>query len=159
MSQNTVSSGSSSSNPIEGSSQATNDESQCSDSTKTSPDRTHSESSRLLAHSRSSSFGLSENVAGETRDSEQSTKAGTTNEVDNEANIDNERIKPVSTRHSSSRSSQSNTYTDCGRHSDDWLFKPMAKGVKTTVNKTVKAVFEAKEQKDGKDGKEGKEGK
>jgi hypothetical protein len=153
MSKNTVSSDSSSSDPIEGSSRAENDQSQCSDSTKTSRNRSYSESSRLLANSRSSSFALSENAANENRDSQQSMKTGTTNEGSNEYDNDNEKTRPVSTRHSSSRSNQSNTYTDCGRHSDDWLFKPMAKGVKTTVNKTVKTIFGSKESKEQKEQK------
>jgi hypothetical protein len=140
MSKNTVSSGSSSYDPIEGSSKATNDQTNSSESIKTSRNRTHSESSRLLAHSRSSSFGVSENVADENRDSQYSTKASASNEGANE--YDNEGIRPVSTRHSSSRSGHTSTYADCGRHSDDWLFKPMAKGVKTTV----KTIFGTKEQ-------------
>ncbi|KAF8859238.1 hypothetical protein BDZ45DRAFT_689346 [Acephala macrosclerotiorum] len=153
MSQNTVASGSYSSDPIEGSRKATNDQPQGSESSKTPRNRTSSESSWLLAHSRRSSFGLSENVADRNHDSQQSTKAGTANEDDNEydndnkSDSDNETTGPISKRHSSSRSRNTNVYTHCGRHSDEWLFKPLAKTGKTTVTKTAKKIFGTKEEK------------
>ena len=146
MSKNTFASGSYSSDPIEGSSKATNEQPQGSKMSMTSPNRTSSESSRPLAPSRSS-FGFSENLADRNRDSQQSTKAGTANEDDNKYDNDNESdndhgnetISAISKRHSSSRSSHTNMYTDGGRHSNDWLFKPLAKKVKT--------IFGGKEQK------------
>jgi hypothetical protein len=130
---NTVASGSYLSDFVEGSSKATNNQPQGSKTSKTSHNRTFSESSLLLARSRSSSFGLSENVADGNRDSQQSTKAGTANEDDNESDNDTETIGPISKRQSNSRSSHTNVYTECGRHSNDWLFKPLAKTVKTIV--------------------------
>jgi len=145
MSKNTFASGSYSSDPIEGSSKATNEQPQGSKMSMTSPNRTSSESSRPLAPSRSS-FGFSENLADRNRDSQQSTKAGTGSEVDNKYDNDSETIGPISKRHSNSSSSHANAYNDCGRHSNDWLFKPIAKTAKTTVTKTVK-MFGTKEQK------------
>ena len=147
MSKNTFASGSYSSDPIEGSSKAMSDQPKGPKTSKTSHDRTSSISSPLLAHSRSSSCGLTENVADGNRDSQQSTKAGTANEDDNKYDNDNESdndhgnetISAISKRHSSSRSSHTNMYTDGGRHSNDWLFKPLAKKVKT--------IFGGKEQK------------
>ncbi|KAF4637829.1 hypothetical protein G7Y89_g245 [Cudoniella acicularis] len=153
MSKDTGASGSYPSGPIEGSSKETNDQPQGSKTPKTSHNRTSSESSRLLAYSHISSFGLSENVADGNRDSQQSTKAGTANEddneydKDNESDNDNETIRPILKRHSSSHPSLTNVYTDCGRHSGDWLFKPLAKTAKTTATKTVKTIFGTKEQK------------
>ena len=146
LSKNAVASGPYLSDPIEGLSKAMNDQPQGSKTSKTSPNRTSSESSWLLAHPRNS-FVLSENVTDGNRDSQQSTKAGTVNEGDNEYDNDSETIGPISKKHSSSRSSHTNAYTDCGRHSNDWLFKPMAKTAKTTVTKTVNTVFGTKEQK------------
>jgi len=126
---------------MEGSGRATNDRPHGSKTSKTSHNRTSSNSSPLLAHSRSSSCGASESVADGNRDSQQSTKAGSANEDDNkyDKDNDNETIRAISKRHSSSRSSHTNMYNDGGRHSNDWLIKPLAKKVKT--------IFGGKEQK------------
>jgi hypothetical protein len=139
MSKNAVAAGSSSSDPIEGLSKATNDRPQGSKTSKTSHSRTSSNSLPLLALSRSSSCGLSEHITDGNRDSQQSTKAGTANEDDNKYDNDNdngndndnETIRAIAKRHSSSHSSHTNMHTDGGRHSNDWLFKPLAKKVKT----------------------------
>jgi hypothetical protein len=150
MSKNTVASGFYASDPIEGSSGATNDQTQGSKSPKTSHNQEPTE--QLSAHSRSSSFGFSQNVADGNRDSQQSTKAGTVDgndsqyANDNKSDNDSETIRPIS-KHSTSHSRHTNMYTDGGKHSGEWLFKPMAKGVKTTVSKTVKTIFKPKEEK------------
>lgn len=115
---------------------------------KTSPNRTSSASSQPVAHSRNS-FVISESVtdADGSRDSQQSTKAGTANEGGNGDDNDSETIGDISKRHSSSRPSHTNAFTDGGRHSNDWLLKPMAKTAKTAVSKAVNKIFGTKEQK------------
>lgn len=83
--------------------------------------------------SRRSSAGVSNQVAGGNRDAKQSATAGAPDGEDNE--YDDETIKPVSKRNSSHSHKNVNVHTECGRHSDDWLFAPLTDTVRSLLGK------------------------
>jgi hypothetical protein len=70
-------------------------------------------------------------MAGGNRDAKQSPTVGAPDGEGDEYN--DETIKPISKRNSTHSHKNLNVHTECGRHSDDWLFGPLAETVKSLL--------------------------
>jgi len=89
--------------------------------------------SRGFSESYNSFSGATDKFATEKDLSPQPWEPDTTDDYDEEYETEEDQI-PTATRTNSS-SSKKNVYTECGRHSNEWLVKPAIDAVKSAFKK------------------------
>ena len=90
---------------------------------------------RSFSESYSSSGSTTDKVATGKRLSQQSRNPDTTgDEEENDEHKSGEDDKPTATKRHSHHS-HTNVHTQCGRHSDEWLFGPITAAVKSVFKK------------------------
>lgn len=89
--------------------------------------------SRSFSESHSSPSDAADEVATAKQLSSQSLKPDTTGDNEEEYMSEEDQRPTITKRHSSQN--HMNVYTECGRHGDEWLTKPIVQAVKSVFKK------------------------